>query len=350
VREALARFRRAWTQAHIAVLPRLSVDAGFWLGRTLMLVGDLEEAETIVRETAGVTRRIGDVPRARHRAAQLEAGIAIERGRVAEGVSLLEREISGIATEHQRIVLHGDRVQWAARLHGAASAETVRVQIDAGEACVRSAGCPRCAGEFLLLAAEALARLGSRDAARQALGRRDSLDVPLEDLDRVIHRHATALSVDEPARRASALEATLAAAEASPYRLATLWIRLDLGRTLATLSDERAVAELERTAADARARGAVTVRELAEGSLRALGVRTWRRGAGGAPLTAREEEVARLVAAGATNREVASALFLSPKTVERHLVNLYRKLEVRNRTELAARLGESDPKRTGIPR
>lgn len=350
VREALARFRRAWTQAHTAVLPRLSVDAGFWLGRTLMLVGELEEAETIVRETAEVTRRIGDVPRARHRAAQLGAGIAIERGRVAEGMSLLEHEISGIATEHQRIVLHGDRAQWAARLHGAASAETVRVQIDAGEACVRSAGCPRCAGEFLLLAAEALARVGSRDAARQALGRRDSLDVPLEDLDRVIHRHANALSVDEHARRASALEATLAAAEASPYRLATLWIRLDLGRTLATLSDERAVAELERTAADARARGAVTVRELAEGSLRALGVRTWRRGAGGAPLTAREEEVARLVAAGATNREVASALFLSPKTVERHLVNLFRKLEVRNRTELAARLGESDPKRTGIPR
>jgi DNA-binding NarL/FixJ family response regulator len=30
-------------------------------------------------------------------------------------------------------------------------------------------------------------------------------------------------------------------------------------------------------------------------------------------------------------------------------VNLFRKLEVRNRTELAARLGDSDPKRTGIP-
>jgi DNA-binding CsgD family transcriptional regulator len=326
------------------------VDAGFWLGRTLMLLGELEEAETIVRETTEVARRIGDVPRARHRAAQLEAGLEIERGRVTQGVSLLEHEISRVANEHPRIVLHGDRAVWAARLGRTASAESVRVHIDAGEASARSASCPRCTGEFLLLAAEALARVGSRDAARQALDRRDALDIPLEDLDRVIRRHVTALSVEEPAARATALEATLAAAEMSPYRLATLWIRLDLGRTLATLSDGRAVAELERTAADARERGAITVRELAEGSLRALGVRTWRRGAAGAPLTAREEEVARLVAAGATNREVASALFLSPKTVERHLVNLFRKLDVRNRTELAAHLGEADPKRAGIPR
>jgi DNA-binding NarL/FixJ family response regulator len=36
--------------------------------------------------------------------------------------------------------------------------------------------------------------------------------------------------------------------------------------------------------------------------------------------------------------------------VERHLVNLFRKLEVRNRTELATRLGESGAKTTGIPR
>ncbi len=108
--------------------------------------------------------------------------------------------------------------------------------------------------------------------------------------------------------------------------------------------------ELEQAAVAAQQRGAETVRDLAEQSLRALGVRTWRRGAAGAPLTAREEEVARLVAGGATNREVASSLFLSPKTVERHLVNLFRKLEVRNRTELSARLPEPGTKRTGFPR
>jgi DNA-binding NarL/FixJ family response regulator len=80
------------------------------------------------------------------------------------------------------------------------------------------------------------------------------------------------------------------------------------------------------------------VEALAAQALRSLGVRTWRRGSAGAPLTPREEEVARLVADGATNREIARALFLSPKTVERHVSNVLKKLGVRNRAGLASRL------------
>jgi DNA-binding NarL/FixJ family response regulator len=67
-------------------------------------------------------------------------------------------------------------------------------------------------------------------------------------------------------------------------------------------------------------------------------VRTWRRASAGAPLTKREQEVARLVAGGATNREIAQVLFLSPKTVERHVSNVFKKVGVRNRAELASRL------------
>jgi ATP/maltotriose-dependent transcriptional regulator MalT len=52
-------------------------------------------------------------------------------------------------------------------------------------------------------------------------------------------------------------------------------------------------------------------------------------------LTAHEREVVSLVARGATNRETAAALFVSPKTIEYHLANAYRKLDVRSRTELA---------------
>ena len=53
-------------------------------------------------------------------------------------------------------------------------------------------------------------------------------------------------------------------------------------------------------------------------------------------LTAHELQVAFIVAGGASNREAAAALFLSPKTIEFHLARIYRKLGVRTRTELAA--------------
>jgi len=62
-------------------------------------------------------------------------------------------------------------------------------------------------------------------------------------------------------------------------------------------------------------------------------------------LTEREREVLGLMGSGATNREIASSLHLSPHTVKEHTSSLYRKLDVRNRTEAvqrAQRLGLLD--------
>lgn len=53
-------------------------------------------------------------------------------------------------------------------------------------------------------------------------------------------------------------------------------------------------------------------------------------------LSAREREVAALVAAGNRNRDVARTLFVSEKTVETHLAHIYDKLGVRSRVALAA--------------
>jgi DNA-binding NarL/FixJ family response regulator len=52
-----------------------------------------------------------------------------------------------------------------------------------------------------------------------------------------------------------------------------------------------------------------------------------------AGLSPREVEVLRLLAAGLSNREIADELFLSARTVERHLTHLYTKLGVRGRAE-----------------
>jgi DNA-binding CsgD family transcriptional regulator len=58
-------------------------------------------------------------------------------------------------------------------------------------------------------------------------------------------------------------------------------------------------------------------------------------------LTPQELTVAQAVAGGATNREVAAAFFLSVKTVEFHLANVYRKLDVRSRSELTLLVGRA---------
>ena len=60
------------------------------------------------------------------------------------------------------------------------------------------------------------------------------------------------------------------------------------------------------------------------------------------PLTAREVEVLRLVAAGMRNQEIADHLFISPSTVKRHIANAYGKLGVSHRTEAVARANELD--------
>jgi two-component system response regulator DesR len=56
-----------------------------------------------------------------------------------------------------------------------------------------------------------------------------------------------------------------------------------------------------------------------------------------APLSDREREVVGLIAAGATNREIAGRLFLSPHTVKEYTSGIYRKLGVRNRAEAVKR-------------
>ena len=65
-------------------------------------------------------------------------------------------------------------------------------------------------------------------------------------------------------------------------------------------------------------------------------------------LTEREQEIAALIAAGASNPEIAQELFLSRKTIERHVSNVLKKVGARNRAELAAKVAEL--KVEGAPR
>ena len=53
-------------------------------------------------------------------------------------------------------------------------------------------------------------------------------------------------------------------------------------------------------------------------------------------LTRRELEVLRLIAQGRSNRAIAAALYLSPRTAERHVANIYLKLGAHSKAEAAA--------------
>jgi DNA-binding CsgD family transcriptional regulator len=57
-------------------------------------------------------------------------------------------------------------------------------------------------------------------------------------------------------------------------------------------------------------------------------------------LTPQELQIAHLIGQGKTNKEIGSQLFLSPKTIEYHLTNTYRKLGVHSRAEVARAIGQ----------
>ncbi|HZU59947.1 MAG TPA: LuxR C-terminal-related transcriptional regulator, partial [Solirubrobacteraceae bacterium] len=128
----------------------------------------------------------------------------------------------------------------------------------------------------------------------------------------------------------------------SPPRLETIRALLELGSALRR-SNERAAARdpLHRAAEMARQGGATALFERARVELSASGARP-RRGAaltGPASLTPSERRIAELACSGHSNREIAQTLFVTPKTVEYHLRNTYRKLGIETRRELSEALG-----------
>jgi DNA-binding CsgD family transcriptional regulator len=134
-------------------------------------------------------------------------------------------------------------------------------------------------------------------------------------------------------------------AEKVGVRVEAAVCRLVAGRALgAGGHEDAAVKELEHAASEFDACGALRLRSQAEQELRKLGRRVHRRSAPGeasgglAALTEREAEIARLVVDRYTNPEIARELFLSVKTIETHMRNIFRKLGVTTRVEVARAL------------
>ena len=218
-------------------------------------------------------------------------------------------------------------------------------------------------------AVSALARAGAlRDAAGHASPRRFDADL------------VEALLLDGDVDGAgAAADAMRGRASASGRRSALLLAERASGLVAAARGDLDGAAAVLQGAADDEAAGAIPFdrartllalgrvrrrrreRVLARAALDealaifdGLGARAWAEGTRGEidrlggrgpadGLTEGERRVAELAAQGLTNREVAAALFISPKTVEANLARAYAKLGVRSRAQLGALLGRSGP-------
>jgi DNA-binding NarL/FixJ family response regulator len=202
-------------------------------------------------------------------------------------------------------------------------------------------GCAALAYDVLTQAELALGRL---DQARQCAARAEAVTNEgelLVETSLAMRARARVLLASGRAEEASVLAlaaAQLATRGGSPIEAACTQILA--ARALSRTGERaRAVKVLDEAEAVLAACGAHGFAKQAAAELRRLGrrqpVRIERR-TGIGSLTEREREIAQLVAAGYSNRQIAASCYLSPKTVERHVSHIFAKLGVASRTGIAS--------------
>ncbi len=320
VDEAAAALERLTPAQLLTRLP------AFWmLGRGRRALGQLDAALADLDRGAALALETGR-ENVRLQLLVERAGVLVELGRCTEAIAAAEEGVErGWLAGNPPMLLWARCALSSSRLAAgdvSAALELAREAAESGVAAdFHGAGQPGWA------LGNALAAAGNADEAVAAL------------------RAVEVLPVDRPALAADLAEARLAAGEASAADVAAATAAARDARpgpfaaARAELAAGRAADDREaliRAEAAFDSFGALRRRDEAVRELRRLGHRV-RRTAGGDDglLTAREREIAELVAAGRTNREVAAQLVLSERTIEAHLRNIYAKLGVRSRVELA---------------
>jgi ATP/maltotriose-dependent transcriptional regulator MalT len=158
----------------------------------------------------------------------------------------------------------------------------------------------------------------------------------------VYARALTALTAALPFEPRS-IETAARAIELNGRRWEAAWMRFTGAGAASRAGDLAQAADLALAALqDFRGIGAEAWSQRSEALLRALGRRVPSRqsGRGAGGLTRRELEVLALVAAGASNQQIAERLFISRPTAIRHVANIFVKLDARNRAEAVRIAGE----------
>jgi ATP/maltotriose-dependent transcriptional regulator MalT len=400
----VARSRRAEAAALIDELSDeelvLRPDAAGWLAIAEVYLDLYVEADAHASRALRLARETsqGDPL---HRLYPVQPRIWYVRGKLAEAAELLDGAIEGgrllgspptlagnlfnrsvvalavgdldlaLATAEEGVELTRDLDEgfvtaWAAVRLAAVLLETGR-PVEAGELLLARGGGEKLTlipGNWKVYCLELLTRcwlaLDRRDEAQRAAHLAEvttaAVRLPLATAWADRASAAVALRSGDTAR---AIERALASADAAQKVGAPIESALSrtlAGRALAqTGQSDQAVAQLQRAAATFDTCGALRYRESAERELGKLGHRPHRRtragkadGVGVEVLTERELQVAELVVDRKTNPQIAAELFLSQKTVETHLRNIFRKIDVSTRVELA-RVMERAELETGAP-
>jgi len=238
------------------------------------------------------------------------------------------------------------RLSHAAVLFDCAQAQRALQELDACAGGRGPAGLPlRWQLQARELATHCLIALGrTREAQRLAADMTAVADaLKLPTAVGFAQRATVALALSEPARAERHAFAALDAFAAAGAMIEAEKTRVVLGRALAASGRaDRAIEELTLAATRFEECSAHGLRAEADRELRKLGRRRSRRAAPTstgasklANLSAREREVAMLVARGKSNPQIAAELFLSGKTIESHVRNAFHKLQVTSRLELA---------------
>jgi DNA-binding CsgD family transcriptional regulator len=197
-------------------------------------------------------------------------------------------------------------------------------------------------GVWKAFAAPALASLGETETAARLAGEHLAMArrVGAPGVLGLSLRHAAAAA--DPEARLPLLEEAVSILGRGSARLELAHAHADLGRELTRVGRRREGRGAQRKAMElAEECGAIVLAESARVELQAgPGRRARIELTGPAALTAAESRVCRQAAEGRTNREIAQALFVTEKTVERHLSSAYQKLGVRSRFQLLAAIEE----------
>jgi DNA-binding NarL/FixJ family response regulator len=155
-------------------------------------------------------------------------------------------------------------------------------------------------------------------------------------------RAAVLLATGRPEEAVEQARAAVAGADAIGARLIGAFAQQLLGEALDAAGDRAgAIATWRAAEHELEAIGSLRERDVVRRALRKRGARVEPRGpasgelAGVGALSPREREIAELVTDRRTNKEIAAALFLSDKTIESHLRNIFIKLGVSSRVEVA---------------